>query len=95
MATLSTIGQAEGYAAALQALTGIAPAVDYQDTYTRIYYDPAGQVAARAWVESQLNGPPGPVRVDLLPVVLPSVLKRIALPLLGIVAVSYLLGKVT
>ena len=90
--SIQTVATAEGYAAALYALTGTPATAKHAANYSEVYFsDPA---RARAWVEEQLKpGDPGTVRVDFLPVVLPVVLKRAVPVALGLLALGYLLGK--
>ena len=91
--SLQTIATAEAYGAALKALTGTGATVTHKADYSEVrFQDPR---AAAAWIEEQLKpGEPGAVRVDLMPAVLPVVLKRAVPVALGLLAAGYLLGKI-
>jgi hypothetical protein len=91
--SIQTVATAESYAVALNALTGTPATAKHALDYSEVYFsDPA---KTRAWIEDQLKpGPPGAVRIDFMPVILPVVLKRAVPVALGLVALGYLLGKI-
>lgn len=91
--SLQSIATAEAYGAALKALTGVPATVTHKAEYSEVRFSDPN--LASSWIEQQLKpGQPGDVRVDLMPAVLPVVLKRAVPVALGILAVGYLLGKI-
>ena len=97
MANLATIGKAAALKAAVQAATGEQPELVHYPEYSLLKFSPEANARLRARFESQMGqigtGAPADVRVDLVPIVGPYVAKRVAVVLLGALAVGYLAGR--
>jgi hypothetical protein len=94
MASIKSIATGELYASALDRITGARPDVVQNQDHVLLRWAPSEQIKARAWVEQQLSpGKPGDVRVDLLPVILPSAAKRLIPAAVVCVVMGYVAGK--
>jgi len=97
MASLATLGKAAALKAAIVAATGERPELVSYPDYTLLKFSPEANARLRERFETQMGkvgtGGPSDVRVDLVPIVGPYVAKRVALVLLGALAVGYIAGR--
>lgn len=96
MASIQTIAKAKATGLILKNLFGIEPNYEYKDNYVRLYYRPEqlkgvhgkiDQIALNSTKESD-------VKIDLLPIVAPIAVKKVAPFAIGAIVAGYLLGKV-
>lgn len=95
MATVQTIAKAKATGLILKNLFGIEPDYDYQENHVRLYYtgNNLNQVREKIDQIATTSKKPSDVRIDFIPMVAPTGIKK-ALPYaLGAVAIGYLLGK--
>lgn len=97
MAQSITKIKAEGIALAINQILGFRPTVVYSENYAEIKFTPDQERIARAWIENQMSkkGPPGDIRINLVPIVLPLLLTKAFPFLAGAAGVGYFFGKKT
>lgn len=93
MTTPARVLKSQGLSLAIKAATGETPIIsDYTD-YSELSFDPEQVKRLRQKLHAALSAAPGDVRIDLAPVIVPVVLKKIApLAIAGMLGI-YLLGR--
>jgi hypothetical protein len=94
MAALMTAAKAALLNQAIKQITGEEAILDEQADYVRISFTPSQQVKLRAFLNNQLKPkPPGDLRIDVMPVVLPLAIQKAAPFVLAVFAAGVLVGK--
>jgi hypothetical protein len=90
---LETRLKAEGIALAIQTATGKTPVVRYYpDNHAEIFFNAADVKFLQAYTEKLLSAKAKTdIRLNAMPVLIPSLLKRAAPYLIGLIALGYLL----
>lgn len=95
MASLATIGKAQGVGLALKTVFGQEPSYLYEDNYVQVYYQPDRLKKVQSKIAQMAAAGPSDVRIDFVPMITPIAIKK-ALPYaVGLLAVGYLVGKMT
>ena len=96
-ASIDTTIKAEATATAIGAATGQYPQVLYTDDTANIIFTEAQGKAIRDFIEKQLAAPKGKINLELMPVIMPLVLKKALPPAIlaavGLLLIGYHLGK--
>jgi len=90
-ADIITIGKAKALQRAFKRIFGVAPEMDIQDTFVRLYYPADKLKIAQRRFSDLVSKEPSDVRVNFLPITTPFLVKRyapyaIALFIVGLVA---------
>lgn len=95
MANLQTVARAEGYALALEQLTGLKPAIIYTDSKAIVKYTKDQQPIVKKWLIAELDKKRAPdsVQLDLNEIVLPVLLQKITPYILLSVIGGYIILK--
>lgn len=93
MASLTAISKARIYSSGMKAVFGVEPDLDIQSEYVRLYYTPDKLQKAQSNFNKIMTAEPGEVRAEIAPVITPFVLKKAAIPALGLFLFGYLLAK--
>ncbi len=93
MAELKVIANAKIQSYAIEKIFGERPELDIQEDYVRLYYPADKLPKVQKKFELIMKSPPGPVRYDLQPILNPYMIKKLGLPIVGVFAVAYLIGR--
>ena len=93
MANIISSARALAIRKGIRKLTGAEPEMDLQEDHVRIYFAPDELRVAQAWFKKNMNKDPGPIRMEVGPVVTPYFLKRYLPYALGALAFAWYLGK--
>ena len=96
MAALQAIAKAKATGLILKNLLGAEPNYEYSENFVRLYYtkEQLKNVHNRVNEIATNSSKPGEVRIDLLPIVAPIAIKKVAPYAIGAVVAGYLLGKI-
>lgn len=95
MASLESVGKAKTVALLLEQAFGVPVTIEYGEKYSRLYYQPDRLLQMQKKVEKMASTAPGDLRIDWLPVIQPYAVKRAAPYVLGVLALGFLLGRMT
>ncbi len=73
---------------------GFRPEVKEYEDHTMISFTPSQRLQLQQWIEGQLSAAPGEIRFNILPVVLPLILKKSLPWLAGAAGTGFIVGKV-
>lgn len=95
MASIQTIGKAKATGLLLKNLLGIEPEYQYFDNYVRLWYpqEDLKRVHERVNQIAVNSSKPGDVRIDFVPIVAPTAIKKIVPFAIGAIVAGYILGK--
>lgn len=94
MANLVTSAKVEGVSLALAQILGSTPNTQLYDSYGKISFTPEQTTKLQNMIDSAMvNKGDDDVQIDLIPVVLPILLKKIVPVALGVLIVGYILGR--
>lgn len=92
-ADVITIGKAKVLQKAFQRIFGVAPALDIQDTYVRLYYPADRLKIAQRRFSELVSKEPSDVRVNFLPITTPFLVKRYAPYAIALFVVGVVVGR--
>ena len=80
----------------VERITGEKPLIEKTETYSHFRFSPGQQIKLRAFLKAQLKPqPPGDIRIDAAPVVLPVLVEQAAPYILGVAALGFLIGRLS
>jgi len=94
MALLSSVTQGEVLALAAQRATGVKPQVDYTADHVRIYWKASDLPSMRAKFADYMAAKPGPVRVEVAPIVNPYIIRQVVPYLAAALALGVIVGRI-
>lgn len=95
MASIKVIAEAKIQAMGIKTLFGVAPELDIQDDYVRLYYPPDKIQLAQDKFKVIMASPPGPIRYDFNGVAVPWGIKNFGLGILGLAVFGFFIGRYT
>lgn len=99
MADLSTISNTETLALAIKAAIGHKPTAVYYADHSELSFTPEQVQALQGKLREQVallkKTPPGKVRVNINPIILPVILQETAPFIIGALLLSFLAGRIT
>jgi len=92
--TLTKI-KAETIGMMINQILGFTPKIDYGENYAEISFTPDQQKIVQAYIEKQIDTkrPPGEIRINLLPILWPLILKKSIPFLAGAAGIGFMIGK--
>lgn len=96
MADLVLIGKAKTASLAMERITGVAPDMDIQSDYIRLYYPKNKIAAVQRYFERALNSKDkSDLRIEYLPAITPALIKKFWLYPALIAGLSFMIGRMS
>lgn len=92
MADIITVGKAKLYQQALFGILNVKPELDIRQNYVRVFYPPNKLKAAQKGFKNLMSRRSTDLKIDLRPVIVPSVLGKYAPFLIGLLVAGIAIG---
>lgn len=96
MASLATSAKAKLLGGVIKQIFGFSPQIVYHETYAEIIFTKDQEKVMTVWIEKQMERKePGDIHLNLLPILLPVIIKKVGVYLGLTFLGGYGLGKIS